>query len=1535
MVAVRKILNQASTSTKPNRLRKCENSVLIKERKHKSGLSYKKKFFHLLTDWNEILRKKVVHHWNRKKLIYEQLNDIKMPYYYHGNEEEGRLCEGRKCSELLPQHRHIATKICHHSDCQALNNMNPLLLCPECDEQNHQEVDFISHLRFDLPSSTTTPINLHRKTSMKSNHSDDSGTEEDSDASYRFDKKNRSYSSARRFFNISANKNKGRLKKLQSFDQQQESPEDCFTLQLYDQDENLLAAESVSVKKGRTLKEAIGPLLENYNVNLDTHSIFLESSKTPLRLDFITAPLAGNTLHVKATKKMQVDERIVKLMQNVDEPKQPSQRQKKTIMSIMSNDDSQTQIKTASLPASNARLTKKGGSSKDLSKSLPDLLQQYSMKGFEGSSSINLSDNLDGSEASLVSNDDVEEDLEEKWTDVIDGPEDMTRSQKNQQEAIWELLSTEYKYVGKIRVILQVFRECLFSLQRDNFLREVDSERLFSNIQEIYNTNRIFWSEYLRHVVAETKRTREPIKPSQLLDSFARFEDLFDPYIKYCLEESHCVAYLKQLKETNENFNEYLLWCENQSECHRLKLADLLVKPMQRVTKYALLLKAVLQRTIDTDEILSLENMISQVDRFVSKINTTLRLRHEEQKLKTVLNRLENYCPIEATEEVDKVIQDYCNLDLHQKVPGLPEDEQRCILLDGSMKMIEKQGRLDVQVFLFTDILLITKAKKNGEKFRIIRPPYRLNKVVIYPSSQFGSFILIYLNEYGVLVNAFTLQVQNTELTKWMQAIERAKRRYQAARSGHGSTLDFIDDDLPFSNLSVPSAYTPSMSPLPMRTMNNSISDENGLLPPIVVKDEDLPLRSSSSSNFTSSVRGREESSDPTDASVQRSLSDPKTSVHPRSRDKRMAKTTKARPYSMIQTSERDQVSSWVFNDKRNRSGSIPSDISDDSRRSSGIGDSFRSINSDTGPQIHRDGKSSSYTEMQSVQKLKKRFETGGEYHSDSSSSLASSTQNDPTKPVSRSNSNKRSNPDFTEQQHTIHEEEEQPNKTRVQLDDSESEAEIDEEEDEEIFRSEEGDTTRTLNGETVPLREIPIVIESCTQTEACEEPYSELYNDTTFSCEKCSSRTTKEQYSSNTDLVSTIDAETSFEIDISDKIEIGVQCGEKKTLTRSVSSQCGDFVQLTGVCEEETDTDTLRRNNKLFYTADETDGVRSHTLPTPNQTPMMDALTQSLPEYSMNNLKNESPRGILKSLSDANIPSLLRDGQAPQGDVRVIHNRSQSDEPRKGQSSGSSPKHSTVEESPGMRALMALSENLEELNQQRTSSAGSKPKTSVQQQNSASPSLRKTAIVNSSPQLKPKTFESVDDEKQVILRSNSSITPSQSWSSSPKQMTKSLSEQNMYTHKRNTWHESMFQHNKNSSADRTISPVLEEDPKSGMERTFSKSTEQLNSPRKQKSFKKTLLKKFSDARLIEREQPQQVASSDDHVTSSVSDTSMDSKQMKKQMEKEKKEEKKRLKMEKKLEKKEKKYSKRRSGSHTSLTSSITSLPTNNVTVQS
>ena len=41
-------------------------------------------------------------------------------------------------------------------------------------------------------------------------------------------------------------------------------------------------------------------------------------------------------------------------------------------------------------------------------------------------------------------------------------------------------------------------------------------------------------------------------------------------------------------------FKAYLAWCETQRDCNRLRLVDILVRPMQRLTKYSLLLKVLI-----------------------------------------------------------------------------------------------------------------------------------------------------------------------------------------------------------------------------------------------------------------------------------------------------------------------------------------------------------------------------------------------------------------------------------------------------------------------------------------------------------------------------------------------------------------------------------------------------------------------------------------------------------------------------------------------------------------------------------------------------------------------------------------------------------------------------------------------------------------------------------------------------------------------------------------------------------------------------
>lgn len=94
-------------------------------------------------------------------------------------------------------------------------------------------------------------------------------------------------------------------------------------------------------------------------------------------------------------------------------------------------------------------------------------------------------------------------------------------------------------------------------------------------------------------------------------EGFLMFASIFTPYTKYCAEQSTCQNICKELNNSNPLFTVYLAWCESRSECKRLRLADILVRPMQRLTKYSLLLGAI-RKHLSSDET-SCESMDAMV----------------------------------------------------------------------------------------------------------------------------------------------------------------------------------------------------------------------------------------------------------------------------------------------------------------------------------------------------------------------------------------------------------------------------------------------------------------------------------------------------------------------------------------------------------------------------------------------------------------------------------------------------------------------------------------------------------------------------------------------------------------------------------------------------------------------------------------------------------------------------------------------------------------------------------------------------------
>ena len=80
--------------------------------------------------------------------------------------------------------------------------------------------------------------------------------------------------------------------------------------------------------------------------------------------------------------------------------------------------------------------------------------------------------------------------LEEDWSDIVENSGCLDEKTRSQQTALWELVETEVAYIRTLKVIQDLFLNCLCNLQSHNILTEIDVESLFCNIPEIYAANR-------------------------------------------------------------------------------------------------------------------------------------------------------------------------------------------------------------------------------------------------------------------------------------------------------------------------------------------------------------------------------------------------------------------------------------------------------------------------------------------------------------------------------------------------------------------------------------------------------------------------------------------------------------------------------------------------------------------------------------------------------------------------------------------------------------------------------------------------------------------------------------------------------------------------------------------------------------------------------------------------------------------------------------------------------------------------------------
>uniref|UniRef100_A0A8C5NGE7 DH domain-containing protein n=1 Tax=Gouania willdenowi TaxID=441366 RepID=A0A8C5NGE7_GOUWI len=329
--------------------------------------------------------------------------------------------------------------------------------------------------------------------------------------------------------------------------------------------------------------------------------------------------------------------------------------------------------------------------------------------------------------------------LETSWTDIVQSHSTMPKMQRRQQEALWEFVTTELTYINKLIIIKDLVMAALSYLRQHGYLTEVTPEILFSNLPLILNAHQLFWQEVIYPMLHEVRKTGKPFDPIDLEAGCMQFQERFSCYKDYCWEEEDSVEFCWKQTESNSQFLTFVQWVENHPQCMRMRLGDMQAKPHQRITKYPLLLKAVLTNTQDTD--------------------VQLRLRGMH-------------------------VRELCQFNLTCPIKGVDTKVIRKLLLEENLKVRgRRDNKLEVVALLFSDVLLITKVQKKGERLKVVRPPLALDRTYCIPLKDGYSFVLVEIGELQSVMNVFIIVASSPEsCSMWVSTLHRAKETLKKLR---------------------------------------------------------------------------------------------------------------------------------------------------------------------------------------------------------------------------------------------------------------------------------------------------------------------------------------------------------------------------------------------------------------------------------------------------------------------------------------------------------------------------------------------------------------------------------------------------------------------------------------------------------------------------------------------------------------------------------------------------------------------------------
>lgn len=219
----------------------------------------------------------------------------------------------------------------------------------------------------------------------------------------------------------------------------------------------------------------------------------------------------------------------------------------------------------------------------------------------------------------------------------------LPKSELLRQSVIYEIIDTENEYVKDLERMMNYHKKELSKKEiiLTGILSESDIKTLFSNVNDLFEVNHKILLQL------QAKREMNPVIDGigHIFLSEATPENL-DAYNEYCSNYPVSMKLLHSLL-TRPEIKEMMQRLMNSSEGRGLSLESFLIKPVQRICKYPLLLRELLKNTEKSSaEYPVIQMAMNKMEKIVAMVNEATDAVGRKEKLLALQSKIESIVPL-------------------------------------------------------------------------------------------------------------------------------------------------------------------------------------------------------------------------------------------------------------------------------------------------------------------------------------------------------------------------------------------------------------------------------------------------------------------------------------------------------------------------------------------------------------------------------------------------------------------------------------------------------------------------------------------------------------------------------------------------------------------------------------------------------------------------------------------------------------------------------------------------------------------------